>query len=140
MSPAEIRRALAEAEAAAIFHAAKAESARREVAVLRRSLEILQHDEVTSGSIPGNHMQPEMSAETKIAISKGRKGDKDAFAKAIRAAGYTMRSLAAKLGCSHTLLSLQRKGVKPMPLERAKEIEQLTGWKADLRHWARLTA
>lgn len=138
MTPEEIRRALAEAEAAAIFHEAKATSARAEVSMLRQALAISERHQVNSGSMSGKQMQPPMSAETKLAISKGRKGDKDGFSKAIRKAGYTMRSLADKLGCSVTLISLQRKGRKPILIERARLIQDLTGWPADYRHWKRL--
>lgn len=137
-TPAEIRAALAEAEAAAVFHRAKLGTALAEISMLRQALAILERHQVNSGTMSGKQMQEPMTAETKLAISKGRKGDKDGFSRTIRAAGYTMRGLATELGCSVTLISLQRKGLKPMPIERARRIQELTGWPADGRHWKRL--
>lgn len=82
-----------------------------------------------------------MQDETRVAISQGsenRAGDSKFF-EAIRAKGYTLTSLAEEIGESKTLLSLQRKGAKPMPIERARKVQKLTGWPADLKHWPRLS-
>lgn len=79
-----------------------------------------------------------MQADSRsLAISEGSKGGKDPFLRAIRARGFTMRSLAAKLGCPPSLLSMQRRAEdpRPMPTDRAQKIEQLTGWPADKKHW-----
>ena len=140
MTPAQIRRSLAAAEARVLFHETKAETARREVIMFREALAILEHGEVNSGTMMGKQMQP-MSAEIRVAISKGSetRPDDSSFFKKIRAAGHTLTSLAQALGCSKTLLSLQRKGAKPMPIERARTIQKLTGWPADAKHWPRLS-
>lgn len=79
-----------------------------------------------------------MQLENRIAISKGRSDDP--FIATIRAAkpkGFTLRSLAKRLGCSVSLLSMQRRAEspRPMPTDRAELIEQLTGWPADKKHW-----
>lgn len=139
MTPAQLRRSLAAAEARAVFHEAKASTARAEIEMFRQALAILEHGEVNSASMPGKQMQ--QSAETRVAISQAsenRAGD-DAFFKTIRAKGHTLTTLAEAIGESKTLLSLQRKGVKPMPIERARKVQKLTGWPADLKHWARLS-
>lgn len=77
-------------------------------------------------------MQP--SNARALAISEGGHGT-DPFLVAIRAKGYTLRSLAEKVGCPASLLSMQRKGVRPIPGERAAKIEKLTGWPATTKHW-----
>lgn len=76
-----------------------------------------------------------MVTDRRLAISKGRTG-KDKFAIALREHKFTLRSLAKKLGCSHTMLSMHRKdGGRPIPRDRAEAIEKLTGWPADAAHW-----
>lgn len=79
----------------------------------------------------------------KTAISAGQRraaGGDDAFGRAINAAGYSVRSLAAALGVSQALVHAHRKAKgeansRPIPRERAEQIEQLTKWPADARHW-----
>lgn len=86
-----------------------------------------------------NTRSEQMQIEKRIAISEGRSAkSKDPFFDAIRSAkpkGFTLRSLATRLGCEASLLSMQRKGDRPIPTERAKLIEELTGWPADKKHW-----
>lgn len=140
MTPRQLRRSLAAAEARAVFHETKAATARAEVEGFKLALAILEHGEVNSVTIPGKQMQL-LSDETKMAISVGsetRKGD-GKFFETIRAKKYTLTSLAEAIGESKTLLSLQRKGSKPMPIERARQIQKLTGWPADAKHWKRLS-
>lgn len=86
-----------------------------------------------------NTRSEQMQLENRIAISKGRSaGSEDPFFATIRAAkpkGFTLRSLAKRIGEQASLLSMQRKGARPIPAERAKLIEELTGWPADRKHW-----
>jgi hypothetical protein len=79
-----------------------------------------------------------MQLENRLSISKGRSGASDPFFDVIRAAkpkGFTLRSLAKRIGEQPSLLSMQRKGDRPIPTPRAKLIEELTGWPADKKHW-----
>lgn len=69
----------------------------------------------------------------RLAISASR-GGSDPFLKAIRARGYTLRSLAGALGVSASMLSMNRR-THGVPKSRAEKIQELTGWKADARHW-----
>jgi hypothetical protein len=77
----------------------------------------------------------DMVTTHRIAISKGR--SKDPFIAAIRERGFTLRSLAKRIGCPHSLLSMYRSQTvpRPCPWPRAAQIEKLTGWPADLAHW-----
>ncbi len=87
-------------------------------------------DVTTARKVSGN-----MVTDRRLAISKGRTG-KDKFASAYRAKGYTLRSLAEKVGCSHTMLSMHRaEDGRPIPQERAEEIAKLLDWPADKSHW-----
>lgn len=84
-----------------------------------------------------NATTSEMQLARRLAISRGR-APKDEFRKAIREAkprGYTLDSLATKIGISGTLLTMYRKGTRPCPTERAAKVQQLTGWPADAKHW-----
>lgn len=80
-----------------------------------------------------------MQLENRIAISKGRSATSDdPFFDVIRSAkpkGFTLRSLAKRIGTQPSLLSAQRKGDRPIPRARAEEIAKLTGWPADFKHW-----
>lgn len=76
------------------------------------------------------------STDRSLSISAGHSKKRgDSFMAVIRSKGYTMRSLAAELGTHASLLSVQRKGDRPIPRERAEKIQQLTGWPADAAHW-----
>jgi hypothetical protein len=76
-----------------------------------------------------------MEKSHRLAISEGHKGDADLFAKAIRKAGFSQNSLAKRLRINQALISLHRKKVRKIPMSRAKDIESLTGWPADAKHW-----
>lgn len=85
-----------------------------------------------------NTRSEQMQLESRIAISKGRSADP--FIEVIRSVkpkGFTLRSLAKRLKCSVSLLSMQRRAdnPRPIPRDRAEEIEELTGWPADSKHW-----
>lgn len=76
-----------------------------------------------------------MVTDRRLAISKGRTG-KDKFGAACRKAGYTLRSLATAVGCSHTMLSMHRNNPeRKIPRERAEKIATLIDWPADRAHW-----
>lgn len=131
MTAARLKKLLAEAEARATFHEAKAATARKEAALFTELLSL--HSDVNSRTSDSEQMQADSRS---IAISEGRQGKKkDLFLKAIRAKGYTLRSLAAAVGTPPSLLSMQRTGDRPIPAERAHAIETLTGWPADAKHW-----
>ena len=77
-----------------------------------------------------------MHADHRLAISEGAKNDP--FSKAIRAAKptkFTQNTLAKAVRIPASLLSMYRKGLRKIPLSRAKEIQALTGWPADAKHW-----
>jgi hypothetical protein len=112
-------------------------------ALLRAQRELLeavgeyQRLHVHSPSV--NTRSEQMQLENRIAISKGRSAaSEDPFFATIRAAkpkGFTLRSLAKRIGSQASLLSMQRKGDRPIPRARAEEIAKLTGWPADAKHW-----
>jgi len=83
----------------------------------------------------------DMVASHRIALSQSRnRKSADPFLPAIRARGYTLRSLATALDVSQPTLSAHRKpkghaNSRPIPRERAGRIASLTGWPADARHW-----
>lgn len=87
---------------------------------------------VNSRTLASEHMQADSRS---LAISAGGKRGRDPFLSAIRAKGYTLRSLAGAIGTLPSLLSMQRKGDRPIPTDRAEQIQALTGWPADRKHW-----
>jgi DNA-binding transcriptional regulator YdaS (Cro superfamily) len=86
------------------------------------------HKRLRSSSVNGD-----MNADHRLAISKGAKAD--AFQKAIVARGFSQNSLAKAIGINPAVLSLHRNKLRRIPKARAEEIERLTGWPADAKHW-----
>lgn len=145
MTPAELRRAADEADAAAVTaerEAAKMSAAMRDQAVRLRALA----DELEAKGIGARHtltatvntvkvnVNKPVTDEHRFNIAKGQKrGDK--FLQAITKADFTQKTLAEKLDIAPALLSMYRQGKRPIPRERAEEIERLTGWKATARNW-----
>jgi len=78
----------------------------------------------------------EMVHAARLRISKGRKAP-DPLVKAANAAGFTLRSLAEEVGCSHALLYQARKGDTAIRKSWAERIETLTGFAASKAHWPR---
>lgn len=116
----------------------------RQLAVLQRAQQelieaVVEEHRLRVHRTSVNTVSEQMQLENRIAISKSRSaGSDDPFFEAIRAAkpkGFTLRSLAKRIGTKPSLLSMQRKGDRPIPVSRAKEIEDLTGWPADKKHW-----
>lgn len=128
MTTAQLRRSLAAAEARIEKARAQLSTAQKEAALFRELLRL--HGDVNSSTF-SEQMQTD---SRNIAISEGRSG-RDPFLKAIRAKGYTLRSLAEALDYKPSLLSMQRGGTRPIPYERAKRIEKLTGWPATAKDW-----
>lgn len=91
----------------------------------------LLHKRLRSSSVN----EPTMEKGHRLAISEGHRGEDVAFRKAIHAKGYSQNGLAKKLRLNQAILSLHRRGVRKIPLSRAKAIEALTGWPADEKHW-----
>jgi hypothetical protein len=79
--------------------------------------------------------EPSMEKSHRLAISEGHKSKDETFRRAIRKAGFSQNGLAERLGINQAVLSLHRRGVRKIPLARAKRIEALTGWPADAKHW-----
>lgn len=116
---------------------ARAERLRGELATALKEAELFRqilqlHPDVNSRNVSSEQMQADSRS---LAISEGSKGGKDPFLQAIRAKGYTLRSLADAVGCPVSLLSMQRKGERPIPGDRAAKIEKLTGWPATAKTW-----
>jgi len=86
-----------------------------------------------------------MEAARRLAISQAKSpGDEFiAFISTGKERGrpnYTLRSLAKALKISPTLMSMYRQPKtsatsRPIPHLRAKQVEKLTGWPADEKHW-----
>jgi hypothetical protein len=84
-----------------------------------------------------------MHAAARLRISKGASTkDKptNTLVAAAHAAGYTLRSLAEKLGVSHSLLSLAHAGKESIGADLAKQVELLTGFAASKKNWPKLRA
>lgn len=120
----------------------EARSLRYQAELLDAQAAILRRREALArtGSLPKvtrpSTLTGNMVTDRRLAISKGRTG-KDPFATAYRTKGFTLRSLAEEVGCSHTMLSMHRAVVdgRPIPRDRADAIAALIPWPADLRHW-----
>jgi hypothetical protein len=102
---------------------------RRSAAALRQSADTLP-DRKVSGK------PDEMVHAARLRISKGRKAP-DPLVRAANAAGFTLRSLAEEVGCSHALLYQARKGDTAIRRSWAERIETLTGFAASKAHWPR---
>lgn len=106
------------------------------IARLEQAAKILSgalHQGPTKVNVSRDNMQ---ATDRSLSISAGHSKKRgDSFMAVIRSKGYTMRSLASELGTHASLLSVQRKGDRPIPRERAEKIQQLTGWPADAAHW-----
>ncbi len=74
------------------------------------------------------HMAEKMSTAQRLAISKGQA--KTPWLRALHRRGFTQNGLAALVGMSPALLSLCRKGVRPIHRGTAAQIAELTGWPA----------
>jgi len=99
--------------------------------------EMATTESLHSGDVK-SRVNPKMHAQHKLAISKGQAKSDKRFKDTIRNAtpqGYTQASLAAAVGMKASLLSMCRSGERAMFLSRARRIQDLTGWPADLAHW-----
>ncbi len=140
-----MRRRLAKAQAERDRAVAEFDAARR--AVLRAELliehwtrQIEEEERLTVHAKQSSLNSVSMTSAHRIALSKSASDEADRFGATVRAAGYTIRSLAKAVGVSPTILNFHRKpkGEKnsvPIPQARADKIQELTGWKADARHW-----
>jgi hypothetical protein len=120
--------------------AAKLEAVRKGIPQLRQMIAEQREAEGTKQPLhkrlhESRVNEPSMEKSHRLAISEGHKGDADLFAKAIRKAGFSQNSLAKRLRINQALISLHRKKVRKIPMSRAKDIESLTGWPADAKHW-----
>lgn len=75
-----------------------------------------------------------MNADQRINISRGQ-DNTDPWLRAVRKAGFTQNDLAKKLGIPPSLLSMYRKALRPIPVERAKKVTDLIGWPATAKNW-----
>lgn len=101
--------------------------------LLRQMLEVepglhsVEHRSTVKGEVD------QLTDTHRLNISASR-GGSDPFLRNIRAAGYTLRSLAKECGVSASMLSMNRR-THGVPKARAEKIQALTGWPADRRHW-----
>lgn len=75
-----------------------------------------------------------MNAEQRLNISRGQ-NPSDAWLRAVRKAKYTQNDLARELRIPPSLLSMYRKGLRPIPVERAKKVASLIDWPATAKNW-----
>ncbi len=137
MNPAELRRKaadLAEQARAAFKRGDEAEAMR----LVRVSWEVRDAaDEreqlVKSGrllrSVNKRTVNTMLSADHRVAISKGRAPAKNKLAVAAQDAGMSMRDLAKKIRVSVALLSMAATGERSLKREKAEQIERLTGYR-----------
>jgi transcriptional regulator with XRE-family HTH domain len=77
-----------------------------------------------------------MQRQARLSHSRAkRKGCDNPLAIAADKAGYTVRSLAERLGCSAPLLSQARTGKSSIKMSLAQKIEALTGYAATKANW-----
>jgi hypothetical protein len=89
----------------------------------------------------GNHTGnlPNMLQARRVQASRAaHEGDHDPLVLAANTAHHTLRTLAEAVGCSHVALSRARHGTLSIPMDRARQIEALTGFKATRDNWPRL--
>lgn len=89
------------------------------------------HKRLQRASVNGT----DMDIEQRLAISRGQAKKGDPWAAALRKAKLTQNGLATKLGVSQTLLSLYRKGDRPIPRERADKVASLIAWPVTAKNW-----
>jgi hypothetical protein len=73
----------------------------------------------------------------RVRISAGADERPDELVAKANAAGYTLRSLAEAVDCSHALLSQARRGERTIKRQIAEAVEKLTGFKATKANWPR---
>lgn len=83
---------------------------------------------------------PSMLQARRVRVSQGgRDGQEhDVLVLAANEAHHTLRSLAEAVGCTAAALTQARHGDTSISLERARQIEALTGFKATRDNWPRL--
>jgi hypothetical protein len=74
----------------------------------------------------------------RVRISAGADENPDALVAKANAAGYTLRSLAEAVKCSHVLLSQARQGKRSIRRQIVDDVERLTGFKATRANWPRI--
>lgn len=76
------------------------------------------------------------AARVRHSQGKGKQGKAvDPLVTAANKGGYTLRSLAEHIGCSHAHLYQARRGTVGMRTAWAREIERLTGFEASKANW-----
>lgn len=71
-----------------------------------------------------------MRADHRLAISAGR-GTANSLTQAARAKGFTLRELAARVGCSDALLVMVGKGRRKLSDSLRMSLKREIGWPAD---------
>jgi hypothetical protein len=71
----------------------------------------------------------------RVRMSAGADETPDNLVAKANAAGYTLRSLAEAVKCSHALLSQARRGIRSIRREIVEDVERLTGFKATRANW-----
>ena len=74
----------------------------------------------------------------RVRISAGADENPDELVAKANAAGYTLRSLAEAVKCSHALLSQARRGERTIARSITEAVEKLTGFKATKANWPRV--
>lgn len=123
MSPDELDDEAARLEAEAKSLAKRAKLIRALALEMRRGHPDARGAKVTSVTSASNLQRSASKA-------KDPAGKPDPFVAKINAAGFTVRSLALRLGWKHPVISYYRTGARAIPRDRALEIERLTGWPA----------
>lgn len=124
-----------EAAASAAEHGRLREMMLEQERQLRAMAESTGTNEVLHKRLRSASVNERMDLDHRLAISEGQGKADEAFRKAIRAKNYTQNKLAKAVGINQAVLSLHRQKLRRIPLSRAKDIERLTGWPADAKHW-----
>ena len=138
MNPAELRRLAAEydARAKAAIEAGDDKEALvmfRAASSARRVADQLERESLPRRDQRGNKKQ--VLSAARVRISAGADASPDELVVKANDAGYTLRSLAEAVKCSHVLLSQARRGKRSIRRSIVDDIEKLTGFKATKANW-----
>jgi hypothetical protein len=137
VNPAELRRLAAELDekAKTALRAGKAAEAELFVQAAWKARDMADKREQQLLARDQHGTTTEMVNPARVRISAGADEDPDELVAKANAAGYTLRSLAEAVKCSHVLLSQARRGKRSIRRAIVDDVERLTGFKATRANW-----
>lgn len=137
MDASKLREMADEADAKADEMEGAAAALREHAAAARKLADKLGSTKSSlTGKLTPVNVNKAVNAEHRFNISRGQKRRGDVkFIDALAERDYTQKTLAEKLNIAPALLSMYRRGKRPIPRDRADKVQELTGWKATLANW-----